>query len=481
MTASASKPDQTKLLAAAVRRLERLEKASCFDPVNPTSRPTPAQQEILDDLGTYQYRWVVAGNQSGKTSLACREAAWVWSETHPGWKKPHAWGDEPLLMLIVGRTTKQLEEVIWRKIASYLDPADYHVHRVGGIIQKATHKSTGNVLIFTSHHADNEAREKLQAYVAHYVLCDEMPSSAKLLEELHRRIQARSGYFIATFTPKVLNQDIRRMVDMASAPYAKKYKLSMLDNPIYEGRKDGIMASLASLTESYRNTVLYGDWMAGEEQVYWFDWDTMVKSPVDYSTSWRHMEVVDPALKSALGLTIWAEDPRSAAWYCIHAEKISGILVPTALVEAVRERTRKYNIVRRRSDPHEVWYIATAGNMGLVYEGVYKKNDRKGELIKGLQQKLGTKIFIAPHCDSLIQEFQECRWSDQAEGKIVNASSFHLLDSSQYFADDIPVPDKTVLNVPHHTWLYEANEKRKAAAAAPTLGKTRIQRGARRW
>lgn len=461
-----------------------MEKSSAFDPINPSSRPTPAQQEILNDLGVYPHRFVTAGNQSGKSSLACREASWVWSETHPTWSRPDNWGDEQLLLLVVGRTSKQVEEVLWRKISSYHDPGEYHVHRVGGIIQKVTHKATGNTIIFASHHADNEAREKLQAYVAHYVLCDEMPSSARLFEELHRRVQARNGHFIATFTPKVLNSEIRRMVDQATPPNAKRYRLSMMDNPIYAGRLDQILDSLKSFPESYRRTVLYGDWMAGEEQVYWFDYDKMVKElPPTYSRTWRHFESVDPATKSALGLTIWAEDPDTNHWYGIHSEKISGILVPTELIAAVQERLRGLNVTGRRSDAAP-WYVDQAGAMGYTYDTVYRKMNRKMELIKNLQEKLGIKIFLTPRCEELIQEFQECRWSETTEGRIVNHSSFHLLDSAQYFADDIPTPDRTARSLPHHQWLYEANEKRKIAEnriAANSAGNRIRSAGRSRW
>lgn len=481
MSASAAKPDHDKLLAVAVRRLERLEKSEAFDPGNPTSRPTPAQQAVLDDLSKVRHRYLTAGNQAGKSRLGCREVHWVWTETHPTWKRPKDWGDEKLLILVVGRTSKQVEEVLWRNISSYCDPGEFHIHRVGGIIQKVTHRPTGNVIILASHHADNEAREKLQAYVAHYVLCDEMPSSSKLFEELQRRVQARSGYFLATFTPKVVNQEIRRMVDAAQEPYAKRYRLSMLDNPIYAGREQEILASLNSFPESYRKTVLFGDWMAGDEAVYWFDYDKMVQIPPDYSPSWRHVESSDPASASALGLTIWAEDPKSSNWYCIWAEKIRGIAVPTELVDAVRQRTAKFNIIRRRSDAAP-WYVSQAAAMGLTYDTIYNKHHRKLDLIKNLQEKMGTRMFLTPNCEELIQEFQECRWSDTGEGKIVNHSIYHLLDSSQYFADDIPAPDKTRLAIPHHQWLYEANEKRKSAEVkAAQKATNRITRNRRLW
>ena len=94
-----------------------------------------------------------------------------------------------------------------------------------------------------------------------------------------------------------------------------------------------------------------------------------------------------------------------------------------------------------------------------------KNASRKPELIKGLQQHLGTKMRIAPHCDKFIDEIQECRWSDKGEGRVVNHSSFHILDSAQYAADVLPPPEKKVKSFTldqYYVNLLQANEKRKA-------------------
>jgi len=47
-------------------RLNRLAKINCIDAGKPTSRPTPAQQEVLDDYLAHKYKsyWVLGGNQS---------------------------------------------------------------------------------------------------------------------------------------------------------------------------------------------------------------------------------------------------------------------------------------------------------------------------------------------------------------------------------------------------------------------------------
>ena len=404
----------------------------------------------------------VCGN-SGKSQLGGRETSWILTETHPTWTRPPEWGDEPLLLIVLGRTSKQIEETLWRKIASFLDLSEIHQQRMGGALQAVTHIPTGNKIIFLSHHSVNEAREKVQSFVAHYVWLDELPGSYKLIEEIHRRVQAKGGYFLATFTPKAINQEIRKLVDGTRLPLAKTYTLKALDNPIYdEEAKDQMLASLATYSESYRNTILEGSWLTAEEQVYHFDHETMVRKPPGYDRSWRHVESVDPALKSALGLTIWAEDPVTSFWYLVRSDYLRNILVPTEMVAAVQERTKTVNIIRRISDPHEVWYIQTAASMGVLprYQGVWNKNSRKGELIKGLQEKLGQRLFIAPWCEDFISEIQDCRWSEQAALKIVNHHSYHLLDSAQYFADNIPAAGAKQVSITPHEHIRQENERR---------------------
>lgn len=454
---------QQKVLASAVRRYRRLRMLECFDPIDLESRPTPVQQDVLESVHKIQYRYVVAGNQSGKSQLGAREVAWIFEDNHPFWSRPARWGEEPLVMLVIGRTTKQVEEVLWRKISAFLNPSEYKTVSVGNTLQKVINTRNGNTIIFASHHADNEAREKLQAYVAHYVWIDEMPKSLALVEELHRRCQSRRGYFLATFTPKVRNDGIRKLVDASEPPHSRKWKMAMFDNPVLtEEDKEAILKTLEPHSESVRRTGLYGDWSAGEEAVYEFDGDVHVREPgPSYSPAWRHVESVDPAMSGKLGLTVWAENPDTGVWYCVQDEYITGCKAPSELVDRVQQRVKGRNIVRRVYDPHEPWYAGAAHIKGYTYMGVYNKSQRKHDLIKNLQTALGTKIFVAPWCDNLIDEFVSCRWSETADNKIVNGSKYHLLDSAQYFVDLIPPAEIKQQYITHDEWLREANKERK--------------------
>lgn len=477
-TSSLNKEQKKKLLAAALKKLEQQKRDQCFDPVNMDTRPTEAQQAVLDDLGSISHRYVVAGNQGGKSQLGAREVTWIFNDNHPKWKRPKEWGEEPLVLIVVGRTSKQYMEVLWRKIKSFLTPGEYTAHNQAGVLQKVTHNNNGNTIIFASHHADNEAREKLQAFVAHYVWVDEMPKSVYLLEELHRRVQAKNGYFLATFTPKVFNEQIKKLVDSSELPVAKKYRLSMLDNPIYHGREDEILSQLSTYSDSYRNTILYGDWSLGEDAVYDFESEVHVEVPPNYSPAWRHVESVDPAVKSKFGFTLWAECPENGIWYCVKAKYLEGMYNPVEIVQAVLKETAGVNIVRRIYDPHERWYMGTASGMGVkpAYIHVHDKTGRKGDLIKQLQYALGVRIKIAPWCSEMIDEFTSCRWSETADNKIVNSSSYHLLDSAQYFVDLIPTKIAPVQTPSSwQDWLYQQNEKRKSKEQAK-VSRGRVQR-----
>lgn len=453
---------QQKLVAAAFRRLELLKRREAFDPIHLESRPTAIQQQVLDDFGTIKQQWIRAGNQSGKSQTCARIVAWVLTDTHPTWKRPAEWGDESLLVLVTGRTGKQIEDSLLPKIRTYLEPGTYKEVRIGNIIQRLE-LTNGNRVVFQSLENPTVARERLQSYVAHVAWTDELPPTMDVVRELLIRVQARNGYFLASFTPTVINVEIQRYVDGLTEPAARVYRFHMLDNPLYSDpvRREELVQRYSHLPQHVQEAIFRGEWLSSDDMVYYFNYDKMVEMPPNYSPLWRHVESVDPALKSALGLTLWAEDPGTGIWYCIVAEYIRGIYVPTELVKAVRNRVARFNVIRRIADPHEVWYIQTAASMGIHYIGVYKKNERKNELIKQLQESLGARTRISPTCPDLISELQECRWSEKSDGRIVNASSYHLLDSAQYFVDQIPKKEENqVIASSWDEWLYKQNEKR---------------------
>lgn len=481
-----------KLVAAAYERLKKLKLTTCFDSNDLDSRPTEAQQEIFDFLDKVSFRWVIAGNQSGKTQLACREIAWIVNQDHPTWTKPEKWGDESLMIIVAGQDRKNMELNIWNKKIKPLLTGEWKETRVGGSIQYATNLKTKDQIVFMSHADSSERNRKyMQGYVAHYVWLDEMPGSIDILEELQRRVDARDGYFIGTFTPKVSNAAIRKVVDSAKEPTAKKFKMGKLDNPIYKDRIQAEIDKLDGYPEYKKRTILYGDWMPEDGTVFQIPDNTMIM-PNNYSRLWRHVESVDPAVSTKMGYTLWAEDPTYGVWYCVKAEYIEGIYDPVKILEHCLSLSAGHNIVRRICDPHETWYLATAATKKVspAYMTPFNKNNRKAELIKGLQEKLGNTLRISPTCDKLVMEFEDCRWSLKSDTpKIMNASKFHLLDSAQYFADLVPKFESTTEI--GNTWydqLRESNDKRiklekkeaEVKAKKAARGSIRISRNKKR-
>lgn len=453
-----------KLFLAALDKLEKLRKQECFDPANPDSKPTPAQQQVIDEFGKIKIQVIRSGTQAGKSQTCSRLITWVLTETHPNWKRPLEWGSEPLLAIVAGRTGKQIEESLLPKIRSYLEPGTYKEIRIGNIIQRLE-LSNGNRIVFQSLENPNMARERIQSYVAHIAWIDELPPTVDVMDELLRRIQARDGYFLASFTPLVRNIKVQKFVDALKEPLAKTYRFKMLDNPLYSDpqRRDDVLTSLAHLPEHVKNSRLYGDWMSDDNAVYQLNTDTMVEMPQNYSPLWRHVESVDPASSSALGYTLWAEDPNTGIWYCIKAEYVKGIFVPTEIVTTVQKLSYGHNIVKRVSDT-EPWFVHQAAQMGIKYTAVYDKAGRKIEMIKNLQQALGSKVKIAPHCESLIEELSGMRWSENKENKIVSSNDYHLHDTAAYFIDNLPKREIAVpINTSWQTTLWQQHTARKVA------------------
>jgi hypothetical protein len=357
-----------------------------------------------------------------------------------------------------------MEVEIWgKKLLPFLDASEWKEIRQGGNLQYCEHRTKGTKIVFLSHNdGSDKARSHMQGYVAHWVWCDELPVSVKILEELQRRVDARNGYFIASFTSKVRNEAVRKMVETTgNSDIGKIYRMSKLDNPIYADRISEEIAKLDGLPENYRNAILYGDWYSGDNAVYQFDPETTIQAPPNYHPSWRHVESSDPASAGKFGYTMWAEEPSSGIWYCIRADYVEGIFVPEKIYEEVMKRGEGLNIVRRISDPHEKWYLATASSHKTVYHTPYDKNSRKAELIMNFQGALAVDIRIAPWCADFISEIQSCQWSESGNGKIIGASSYHLMDCAQYFVDCKPKREVSAIPKTWEQELREGNEKRR--------------------
>lgn len=478
-----------KQLAAAFKRLQAIKLRDCFNPDDLESRPTSKQLEVLQDT-EHLHRFVVAGNRSGKTQLGAREVSWWFDDCHPYMERPAEWGTGPLMILVIGRVGKQIEEEIWNnKIKPYLMPGNYKEVRTGQELQKVINLKTGNRIIFLSHHNVDQAREKAQAFTAQYVWLDEMPASISLVAELMLRVSTGRGRFLATFTPLIRNDEIMKMVENCNPLYAKKYKFSMLDNPMFKGREAEAAAGLEHVPAAERAARLHGDWYIGDLAVYPFDPIRHYEMPIGYSAlAWPHVEAIDPAASGRVGLVVAAFSPHTKRWYVVKDEYIEGT-APSELVQYVWESNRGLHIIRRVCDPHENWFrkealIARDSRPAINYMGVWKKTERKKELITGVQNALQTDTLrLAPACRNMGKELTNCQWSETTDGKIVNSSKYHLADALQYLVDVLP-KDLVVAEAPK-TFDQEmrvANIKRKEKEASlKKVARSKRSRWARSW
>ena len=438
---------QKQQLASALRRYSAMQRDECFDPEHLDSRPTKEQEGLFRDIQTYPIRALVGANQVGKSQTGGREVSWMFQDNHPYFERPESWGLGPLTILVLGQVGSQIESNLWaKKIRPFLDTGCYKEVRSGTALQRVEHKTNGNTIIFISHHNANEARKTVQGYVANYVWIDEMPDSISLIAELETRIVARNARFLLTFTPLLQNIDIKNWVEALPKGGNKKYQFKMLDNPIFAGREEEILARYSKYPESERRARLYGEWYTGSNAVYSYNLEQDTEElPMYYSTvTWDHLEAIDPAAGGKAGYILMAQDPVTNVWHIIKALYLDGA-AGTDLAKQCLIESAGYNVVRRVSDPHEVWFIKEAVKppFNLSYMGVYNKQQRKLELIKNLQQSwTDGKSKISKDHKNLLQEIVGCRWSETAVGKIINSSKYHLLDAYQYAVDNLPTDKK---------------------------------------
>jgi phage terminase large subunit-like protein len=383
-----------QLLAVALKRKQLLEKNLCYDPFKVRSRPTKKQDVILRDQ-EHRIKYVVAGNQSGKSTLGGRLTSWYFQESHPYWNRPSKhechhcssknfelvltddgseeeyrcldcnkvwvdWGDEPLTLIVSGKVSKQVTELWEKKIEPFIEKGSYKLIKDGTALSSVVNTKNGNKIIFLSHEKAIKSKDKIQSYVAHFVWIDEMPDHYLYFEEAIQRITSKLGYMIATLTPKTSNPQVKDMIESVDPSIGIKYQFGKLDNPINQSpeKKAIVMAELAGMSESIKRCVLYGDWLDAEESVFHLDRDTQVfPLPANYSTQWEHVASYDPAANGKGGLVIACRNPDMNRWQIVRAEYIEGGKAPSDNIKMIDKKLAPYRIVRRIYDCHEAWFI----------------------------------------------------------------------------------------------------------------------------
>lgn len=438
-------PDQEKrLLAAAIRRKEALQRDKAMDPFVPDSRPAAYQDEVFKDINDYPTRVLIWGNQTGKSQCGGRELSWILENKHPYLKRPKSWDGRPIGAIVMGKVGEQVETLLWKeKIKPFLTPGTYKEVRTGNSLQRVDAVDGSWTILLMSHHNAEEARQKAQGFSYQYVWLDEMPTSLSLIAELESRTIAKDGKLLITFTPLIRNAEIKSWVEGLDPTIGKRYKAGMLDNPIYSDRKEEILKRYANYPEAERNARLYGDWLVGDLGVYDFDAARdLVHAPEGYGPDWKHLYAVDPASSGKSGYAVFAQRPSDDQWFLVrtgyYKEK-----VPTKNVERSEQNVAGHRVIRRVADSHETWFIQQAYSMGYSYLMPHRKNERKDELIKQLQNVIHTKrVLIVEGQEDFNKEISTCMYSEKDSGKIVNATSYHILDAVQYGVDMIPQLNK---------------------------------------
>ena len=465
-----------------MRRKEQL--GSCLSADNLKSRPTEGQLEVLKAAASSKkFKFCLGGNQSGKTSLLLRDLSWVLDDHHKFWMRPNdthcnnklcmsedlyttgdesvpiyhckycgniwrAWNkDVPINLILSGENRTNLTENLYanRLRPLLLTPDAWKPAKMGNQILWLENQDNGNKLFLFPHgHGSEQARKAIQGWSINGVYLDEL-CPLPVFEELARRRDALMGSILTSFTMKTLDPSmVRHMRELEAAGVAISFKISKLDNPVYSGDKDRVLAELSGLTEDQRNTILYGDISTdGDDRIFAPCADSLKipALPSTYSTTWRHVEIVDPAIKSKAGYLLMAQDPHTLIWHTVKAKYITGMVDATDLVHACEREGYNYNICLRGSD-NMAYFIGAARKMGIRYKTPPNKQSKMGgkiALIKQAQTFLnGGRVKIHTEHKDLWDEIYGYRWKEGSADSIVNSAKYHIIDCLMYFIDLLP-------------------------------------------
>jgi hypothetical protein len=454
-------------LSHAIEALKQLEFLQCFDPLRPGSRPTPQQQQVIDAFlkRTHKYISLRAGNQSGKSATAMKALAIMLREDeHDTWKRPDNWKG-PLLFLVLAKQLKQAEESLLPKLIRHLGDGTYRVVRQGNALNKLV-MDNGNTCLFFSHHNANQARDAVQSFTAHGVVLDELPASPAIIEELDKRVLVNKGSILLPFTPKIPAPKIKKYLEDLPQDRVLNIAMSSLDNPSMDQEtKVGMLADAKARGESFLNTILYGAWLQGERAVFNYNPDTCLRDlPEHYAPqAWRHVLCADPASASSTGVVVGAEDPLTGHYYVMHATYVEKGLEGRALVQEVERRAKPYRIVRRVYDSAASWFELSARAEGYTYLPVFKKANRKLDMINAINTALGTVLFLVPDCaETLEEELLAAQWSESAREHIAHGHEYHTSDALSYLWESRPKFDGVPQQGFTDGWAAERAEKRQA-------------------
>ncbi len=488
--------DMLSVAASAARSSLRAALRHAFSAEDVNSRPNAAQLEILKGVKDYLIRIVKAGNQSGKSRTCARDLTWLLNREHPYIDVTKEWGPEPLMALVAGADRTILTTNIWQQMIKPLlaDPTEWKENNSNDGIKSAVNRRTGDQIIFLTHNKGSEEDIRhLMSYAANFCWVDEIPKTAKVIEELTRRIDAKRGRLIMSYTMKFRNDAMRKSIAAMDATVTKLYRLAKLDNPIYADRKDEELAKISHLSKEEQAVILYGDDILSDTAIHSINYDLMVRPiPASYDTAWPHILVVDPATESKLGMLVAAYQQSTGLWFIVQDKYVEGLYAPSKIVAEVERRVIGLNIIDRFYDTAASWYKQEAKILGFKYKPIKEKAGSKERWIMDTNQALGTRVIICDHCETLLDE---CEQYQRVPGStnIQNPKKFHAVDSLHYLVEalpDMPAPPQDATYWEQFHAAVNASNQRKrdrmeAKVKAAKQGRVRklqtIKRGYSSW
>lgn len=414
-----------------------------FDAFDLKSRPTEKQLEIIKSPIPVNY--VVGSNRSGKSQLGGRIITWWFNNDHPYQERPAKWGDDPISILMMGQDTRNINfEIIPKKIRPFIgtEGVDYKVKRDGGNISAITNLKNGNTIIFMSHSDAEQARRRGQGFTGNVVWLDEMPSISTIVTELALRVLTTDGFMYTTFTPLVRNDEIRSIVDNSNGVDAKKWVISILDNPSLTEEKRATLVEYfqkISGSQAEFRARMYGDWLASEHLVFKYNAERNKGHLDGYMPNiWPHVVVVDPAASSLAGLSVWARHPEADVWWCVKAKYLQGEAF-SDLVKTVEKEIAGMNIMARKCDCNPSAFYIEAAKQNIKYSPINDKHYNKENMIDACNEALlNQRVWMTEGAQPLIDELTVCSRHEDDPSRIIKASKYHCADTFRYFIHSKP-------------------------------------------
>jgi Terminase large subunit, T4likevirus-type, N-terminal len=456
---------------------------ACFVGEDLTSRPTGVADQILKDT-KHRGFWCIGPNRSGKTSVVAREIAWWFLDAHPYKPRPKEWGSKPITIIIAGRSNSILEAELWeKKLKPLLPDGTYgRPKRKGGVLNMIVNPENGNRMIFCSHNDSATARKRVEGYSAEIVWLDEMPEDMSFITELIFRVISSGqvslenkvyGYFYASFTPLVVSEDIRVMVDSAKFPF-KKFMLLLEDNPTFKGwtseALDDLIRPLCA-SEVEFETRRRGKWFYKSDRVFYGYHPDLNRTELsfEYLPNLHHVVSVDPAASGKVGITVWVKDPSplfKKRWWCVSSHIIQGEAASKLVRKIEDEIIMGKNILAggRICDCSPSGFYKEAEVQNIEYSPIFNKAGNKDNSIEEFNNALlAGHIMIADTAETedLHRELLKAKRTE--EGNIVKATKLHLTDSGRYFWEYKPgIPDvATVYDDYMHQMKQESLRRRE--------------------